>query len=196
MDSGEASAKRFSYMRTNLLFETIKFFYSLLFLLINFLFACASVDAPLFSLSSGSEYGNDLNRLFGFSSGLLITVLIRDYIPLKSEAVILLHRRLNHSFEDPSCFAELSRCWIWFFDSFNVLLNSATLLNSIFYRGWLGQHGSLCNANTRPSFWFSFKAPKARPSVWKARPCVVQQALGGVFRYREFMKIWSVKSTV
>ena len=86
-----------------------------------------------------------------------------------------------------------------------------------FYRCWLGQHGPCCNtnmrpsflktrpsfSNTRPSFWFSLKASKARPSVWKARlsvwkvrPCVLQQTFGRVFRYRNFMKIWSVKSTV
>ena len=114
MESGEASTKRFFYMRTNPRFETIQFLYILFILLINFLFSCASVDVSyfVFSLSNGSEYNNDLNRLFGFSSGLLVTVFIRDHIPLKSEAVILLHRCLNHSLEDPYCFAKLSRCSI------------------------------------------------------------------------------------
>ena len=41
------------------------------------------------------------------------------------------------------------------------------------YRGCLVQHGSCCNANTRPiflnsCFWFSFKASIAWLSVWKA----------------------------
>ena len=74
------------------------------------------------------------------------------------------------------------------------------------YRGWLGQHGLCCNtntrqsfSNTRPSFWFSLKPSKARLSVWKARqarPSVLKQALVWLFCYRDFMEIWSVKSTV
>ena len=59
-----------------------------------------------------------------------------------------------------------------------------------------------CFLKTRPNFWFSFKASKARPSVqkarrsiWKAQSCVLRQVLDRVFRFREFMKIWSVKRT-
>ena len=48
-----------------------------------------------------------------------------------------------------------------------------------------------CNTNTRPSFfntrssfWFSLKASKARPSVWKAWPSVLKQALLRIFLKR------------
>ena len=92
------------------------------------------------------------------------------------------------------------------------------------YCGWLGQLEPCCITNTRwsfwktlpsfpnsqPSFWFSLKASKAppnvwkawssvwkaRPSIWKARPCVLKQVLGWMFCLRDSMKIWSVKGTV
>ena len=91
------------------------------------------------------------------------------------------------------------------------------------YCDWLGRHGPSCNANTQssflntrptfsnawssfsdslPSFWFSLKASKTWPSVWKAQlnvwnawPRVLRQVLGRMFRQKEFIKTWSVKST-
>ena len=43
---------------------------------------------------------------------------------------------------------------------------------------------------------FDFLLSLQNPSVWKGRASVLKQALGRVFCSREFMKIWSVKSTI
>ena len=78
------------------------------------------------------------------------------------------------------------------------------------YHQWLGQHEPCYDINTWPSLLESLKASNARSSVWKAwasnlnaresdwkaRPHVLKQMLGRVFCQQEFLKIWSVESTV
>ena len=78
------------------------------------------------------------------------------------------------------------------------------------YREWLWQHRPCYDINTWPSLFDFLKASKPRSSVWKAwasiwntresdwkvRPHVLKQMLGRVFCQQEFLKIWSVKSTV
>ena len=78
------------------------------------------------------------------------------------------------------------------------------------YHEWLGQHEPCYDINTWPSLLESLKASNARSSVWKAwasnlnaresdwkaRPHVLKQMLGRVFCQQEFLKIWSVESTV
>ena len=78
------------------------------------------------------------------------------------------------------------------------------------YREWLGQHEPCYDINTWLSLLDFLKASNARSSVWKARasilniresdwkarPHVLKQMLGQVFFQQEFLKIWSVKSTV
>ena len=78
------------------------------------------------------------------------------------------------------------------------------------YHQWLGQHEPCYDINTWPSLVESLKASNARSSVWKAwasnlnaresdwkaRPHVLKQMLGRVFCQQEFLKIWSVESTV
>ena len=78
------------------------------------------------------------------------------------------------------------------------------------YHQWLGQHEPCYDKNTWPSLLESLKASNARSSVWKAwasnlnaresdwkaRPHVLKQMLGRVFCQQEFLKIWSVESTV
>ena len=78
------------------------------------------------------------------------------------------------------------------------------------YREWLGQHEPCYDKNTWPSLLDFLKASKAQLSVWKAwasilntresdwkaRPHVLKQMLVRVFCQEEFLKIWSVKSTV
>ena len=79
------------------------------------------------------------------------------------------------------------------------------------YRGWLGQDRPCYNTNTqptfsniRPSFQFSLKPSKARPSVSKARPSVskaclsvlkvwpyvFKEMLGGVFDLTNTLRIF------
>ena len=78
------------------------------------------------------------------------------------------------------------------------------------YREWSGQHEPCYDINTCPSLLEFLKASNARSSVWKAwasilntresdwkaRPHILKQMLAGVFCQQEFLKIWSVKSTV
>ena len=78
------------------------------------------------------------------------------------------------------------------------------------YHEWLGQHESCYDINIWPSLLEFLKASNARSSVWKAwasilntresdwkaRPHVLKHMLGRVFCQQEFLKIWSVKSTV
>ena len=78
------------------------------------------------------------------------------------------------------------------------------------YHQWLGQHEPCYDINTWRSLLESLKASNARSSVWKAwasnlnaresdwkaRPHVLKQMLGRVFCQQEFLKIWSVESTV
>ena len=78
------------------------------------------------------------------------------------------------------------------------------------YREWSGQHEPCYDINTWPSLFDFLKASKVRSSVlkawasilntrekvWKARLHVLKQMLGRVFCHQEFLKIWSVKSTV
>ena len=78
------------------------------------------------------------------------------------------------------------------------------------YHEWLGQHEPCYDINTWPSLLDFLQALKARLSVWKAwasilntresdwkaRPHVLKQMLVRVFCQEEFLKIWSVKSTV
>ena len=78
------------------------------------------------------------------------------------------------------------------------------------YHEWLGQHEPCYDINTWPSLLEFLKASNARSSFWKAwasilntresdwraRPHVLKQMLGRVFCQQEFLKIWSVKSTV
>ena len=101
-ESGKGPINGFSSIRTNPLSDTLKFLCNLLFSLINFWIACGSTDFPYFvsSLSNGFKYNNDLNRLFGFSPGILVSVFILEYILWKSEAVILPQCWFNQSFED------------------------------------------------------------------------------------------------
>ena len=110
----------------------------------------------------------------------------------------------------------LKRGW-WFFihmihkyliKSQNFSQNGLGISNN--YREWLGQHEPCYDINTWPSLLDFRKALKARLSVWKARasilntresdwkarPHVLKQLLVRVFCQEEFLKIWSVKSTV
>ena len=78
------------------------------------------------------------------------------------------------------------------------------------YHEWLGQHESCYDINIWPSLLEFLKASNARSSVWKAwasilntresdwkaRPHVLKQMPGRVVCQQEFLKIWSVKSTV
>ena len=78
------------------------------------------------------------------------------------------------------------------------------------YHEWLGQHESCYDINIWPSLLEFLKASNARSSVWKAwasilntresdwkaRSHVLKHMLGRVFCQQEFLKIWSVKSTV
>ena len=53
-------------------------------------------------------------------------------------------------------------------------VSPGVIRHSIFYHDWLTRRTNLintrpCFSNSQPSFWFSLKAPKAWPSVWKAR---------------------------
>ena len=78
------------------------------------------------------------------------------------------------------------------------------------YHEWLGQHDPRYDINTWPSLLEFLKASNARSRFWKAwasvlntresdwraRPHVLKQMLGRVFCQQEFLKIWSVKSTV
>ena len=100
-------------------FVQLKFLCNLLFSLINSWIACGSMDFPYFvsSLSSGFEYNDYLNRLFGFSSDFLVSVFILEHILWKFEAVILPQRCSNQSFEDGYSFAKCFRCSIWFFET-------------------------------------------------------------------------------
>ena len=78
------------------------------------------------------------------------------------------------------------------------------------YREWSGQHEPCYDINTCPSLLEFLKASNARSSVWKAlasilntresdwkaRWHVLKEMLGQFFCQQEFLKIWSVKSTV
>ena len=78
------------------------------------------------------------------------------------------------------------------------------------YHEWLGQHEPCYDINTWLSILNFLKASEARSSVWKAwasilntresdwkvRPHALKHMLGRVFCQQEFLKIWSVKSTV
>ena len=78
------------------------------------------------------------------------------------------------------------------------------------YREWLGQHESCYDINTWPrlleflkvsnarsSFWEAWVSIlNTRESDWRARPHALRQMFGRVFCQQEFLKIWSVKSTV
>ena len=71
------------------------------------------------------------------------------------------------------------------------------------YHEWLGQHEPCYDINTWPSLLEFLKASNARSSFWKAwasdwraRPHVLKQMLDRVFCQQEFLKIWSVKSTL
>ena len=101
-----------------------------------------------------------------------------------------------------------------------VTLNSSRkhkIDSTLLYRGLLGHHTPCYNANTWPrflitlksflsnwsncssfrwSFWFSLKASKAQwTTAWKTRPLFSMQILARIFLQRDFLKIWSVKST-
>ena len=78
------------------------------------------------------------------------------------------------------------------------------------YHEWLGQHESCYDINTWPrlleflkasnarsSFWEAWASIlNARESDWRVRPHALKQMLDRVFCQQEFLKIWSVKSTV
>ena len=78
------------------------------------------------------------------------------------------------------------------------------------YHEWLEQHESCYDINTWPNLLEFLKASKARSSFrkawasilntresdWRAWSHVLKQMLGRVFCQQEFLKIWSVKSTV
>ena len=68
---------------------------------------------------------------------------------------------------------------------------------------WENMGGPCYNTNTQSSFpnsWWSFlfslKASKAGSSVWNVRPSVLKQIIGRDLHETEFLKIWSVKSTL
>ena len=88
--SGKAPINGFSFIGTNPLTDTLKFLCSLLFSLINFWVACGSIDFPysVTSLSNGFEDNDDLNKLFGFSSGFLVGVFILEHIHFVEEYLI------------------------------------------------------------------------------------------------------------
>ena len=133
-ESGEAPINGFSFIRTNPLTDTLRFLCSLLFSLINFWVAFGSIDFPYFvtSLSNGFEDNNDLNKLFGFSSGFLVGVFIPEHILWKFEAVILPQQCSNQSFEDACYFIKFCWCSIWFSKIISDLVNSTTFCRKVF----------------------------------------------------------------
>ena len=71
------------------------------------------------------------------------------------------------------------------------------------YHEWLGAAEPCYDINTWPNLLEFLKASNARSSFWeawasdwRARPHVLKQMLDRVFCQQEFLKIWSVKSTL